>query len=442
MPVRNSVADITWDDYARQVQSRDGDFGALSAVAAGQFLCQLYKVNPNAVNQAASLTGVNPDVRSFILDKMCRPQNLLPPPPVAPFQGGQCPLVGYEVRVSYKEAYNFNELILERTQQASELFWGEIFSVNPAGSNLCVNGSLAVKGFGWIDVECRGYYFGQQVPRQKFRLAVKTDNAACIYGVESVQITRIGGQNDICGNPPPSYPIVRSPVNNFSNTVNITNNVDVNLTVPIAIIPTVIAPIGVSVRPEFNVDVGGLNINFGADGVRINNKDPLPPGKDIGFDPRIDFPDYYDNSSVEISGGGGCDLSPVLTKLDEIEAELKKCCDRLAPFPEPSTDEYDVQLLHEGRGGIFNLPSRTFTVTVEITETPDFRKTIDPAFGERVLFCGWAWFHSQGGLCERLPLDADKKAFKPPERGENKITVSCYSGYSCRVRAWYAKANA
>lgn len=442
MPVRNSVNDLTWNDIDTiDAQNSPGLLPEI-ARAARTAVCNIYESSPAAIGVGQKSLPYIIDVREVMLDRLCRPIGKLPPSRTAPFLGGQCEGTLYEVRSAHTETRLQNGQFFVDDVTSANNFYGPIRQIRLQSRLFLKNGGVVVSVYKSIVVDAMSRANDGTLTPATFTLTAFTeaDNRG-INDLGQLTVTPLGG-NNACGNPPEVVPSNPPTVNNFNSTANLTINNNVSIPVAVTVVPTLIAPVGVVVRPELNVDVGGVRVTIDPGGMTFTDVDPIAPGKDIKDDPRELPPSVVNHSNNTTVSGGGTDLTGVLAKLDKIYDELQKCCDRLAPFPEPSTDEYDVQLLHEGTGGTFNLPSRTFTVTVEILDKPGKMKTIDPTSGERVLFCGWAWFHSQGGLCERMPLDADKKAFKPPERAENKVTISCYSGYTCRVRAWYAKPDA
>jgi len=128
-------------------------------------------------------------------------------------------------------------------------------------------------------------------------------------------VTAFPSVPDNCGNPPVEYPIVEIPPVTFSPdvTINLPGGL---VTIPVTIIPTVIVPT-LNFRPEVNVNVGGINVNFNLGGIDLSSDTsggvsitlppgdtrPLPPNPTAPKDPRSQ----------------ACDLTEVNRKLDEIK---------------------------------------------------------------------------------------------------------------------------
>lgn len=437
MPVRDSVPDITWDDYARQVTQGGNELALLSVESAGRFVCELYQDNPNAllIPGLERVTGI--DARKALLDRMCRPHGLLPPPPPVPFLGGQCDAVAYQVRAFCREAVVSNGQIIERETEVSELVYGPIAGVRLTGSKLVISGGLAVKGFRQVSVRCRGGFSTAPQPETEVTFGAFSGDNQAYVALTNVTVTRFGGVADTCGNPAPQYPVKISPVTNYNNTVNITNNADINVTVPITIIPTLIAPVGINVNPEINVNVGGLSVKFGNDGINIENKDPLPPGSDLPNDPRVIPPAPIDNTYNDVNVTNPVDLTEVYDKLDELLKRADDCCDPVEPKSDDPRYLLKTVSSDELASGEVVLPEGTYKVRVLMTKIPATAKRQLGAAGATVYFAGHGWFSSGFSLGERLPIDAIDKQFIPYNKSQNSFIWSYNAGYKGVVTVYY-----
>lgn len=409
------------------------------ANAAAEKICGLYGKSPASVVKLIPVGGGLIDNSRGIFDDLCKDIAPPPAPPQSQFNGGQCDNVRYNwvLTAEFRNADINGVPQQPYSRNFSGSFWGRIESVGLSPYAEEESGPFLYRGHNAIVATGRGD--GSFPTSNSGLFTLVGGSRPEIQSFSGLVITKFDNTADTCGNPPVSYPPPSAGVPNMEGTTIINIAPNTPITVPVKIIPTFAPVIGIF-RPEFNVNVGGINVNISAGGFTFSPTVEIPVGVNFPInDPRSAPPSPLPISPPASSSGSECDLQPVLDSLQELHNEVEECCDRFAPFSEPSTDKIDVRFLHEGTGGTFNLPSRTFTVTVEIVNRPGIEKTQDPASGVRVLYCGWGWFVSQGGQCQRLPMDADKKAFKVPQYTEGSFTVSLYAGYTAKVFAWFSK---
>jgi hypothetical protein len=230
----------------------------------------------------------------------------------------------------------------------------------------------------------------------------------------------------------PKYDDKPIPLANITTNATLNVTPTLNLVAPITIVPTLIAPVYASIRPEINLDVGGVTVNFSGDGVRITQPGSKTIQPDPTYDPRERPPDTVnvDNSTENSTA---CDLTPVLDKIKEIKEEVEECCDRYHPFSSLPPDKISTTVLGSGNSGNVQLPARCFKVTLQITS--DLSK-IENQAGDNsptVYHAGWASFDRGGGQAERHPIDYRYKSYEPPSRGAERFSWKMRKDYTCNV---------
>ena len=411
--------DLTFRDFrADRALGRSSLYQDIANAAATKY-CALFKKSPATVARLIPFGPGLIDNSRGIFDDMCEPTDE-PPAPAPPFSGGQCACVQYRVEWDY---------YFEGTFQRHDVY--------------VVNGPVGALGFTDATGGIYGFTRGAPACPQNFFTIFsgnRQEIAAGRFQARSFTASPVTPGQDICGSLPPSYPPPTATPTDLQGTTIINVSPSVPVTVPVTIIPT-FAPVTGIFRPEFNVDVGGINVNISAGGFTFSPTIQIEPNINVPFsDPRTTPPAALPIAPPSSSGGSQCDLTPVLTKVKEVKDELDRCCDRLSPYAEPLTSEYDIAVLGTGIAGTLNLPARTFRVTVQVVNRPQNEKIIYGNGSDDVLFCGWAWFNRGGGLSERLPIDAANKSYEPPSRSEGTFVYAMYAGYTATIRAYYAKS--
>lgn len=387
--------------------------------AGADLFCSIYQVTPAAY--LADTLIKNGIVRQeyLLIDDLCRPRGQVPPTPVAPITGGQCECVDYQVSGdAFVEGAFSSSFSVTRQGKISDV------GISSDGTNI---------GFSFGSPACPGGRFAYiQGNADEIR--------AGRFEIRNWNVQRVDGLPDNCGNLPVRFPpALPSPS-------------DLTRSVPFQITPTLNVPVTVTVKPTFQFsptlnapvllfNAGGLNVKFDLGGFTIS---PSFGDSTVNNFPNTTSPDPNPVPVKQPVSPGGIptDLTPVLTRLDEVEEIIERCCDRLSPFAEPTTDEYDIATLGTGVSGTYNLPSKTFRVTVRVLTSPPHRKEIFGNGNPNVLFCGWAWFDRGGGLSERMPIDAEQKSYEPPARSQGTFVFSMYTGYTAEVKAYFAKSTA
>lgn len=436
MPRVKNTSDLTFEDLDRV--DPNGSPGLLKQAgnAAREFVCGLYETYPYGLLGGLNETGKVLTGTRGMLDEMCRPLNKIPPPAQPNFTGGQCKNILYQVRVPTVTIGVYNFGFREDPQENVTEIYGPIGTVGMTGIRILEYQGQFLKTFSDLYVDAfeqisPGVFGPIRFTMQRYTQAANRGFAS----VGAVRVIRFDGQPDNCGNPKPSYPPSLPPVNKFTNTTNINIAPNVSVAVPVTIIPTVIAPITNVFRPEFNVRVGDIDVNLSPDGVRFSDPQPLPPGPNIIFDPRITLP-----PAVTIPGDDdpaiSIDLSPVLDRLDEIEEEIEECCDRNHPFEALPIDRVVTAPLGSGNSGIVQLPPKAFRVVTTITSPIGKINTQSGDGSPSVYFAGWSWFEVDGGMSERTPIDAAVKSFEPPARSSGKFAWKLQKDYTCSVTVY------
>lgn len=409
---------------------------------AATAICGLYGRSP--ATMVKLIPGGSPliDNGRGIFDDMC--QDIVPPPapPTARFNGGQCDSVRYNWTLTavLNAGYTNGIRAVDRTQTFTGSFWGPVQSIELSSYDDRVSGPFRYVGYSRIEAYCRGD--GGLPVSTIIPVVMLGSSGNEIQSFSGLSISRFDGQSDLCGNPAPAYPPPSATPSDFNKNVNITISPGVRVSMPLTVVPTFAPVVGIF-RPEFNVNVGGINVNLSAGGFTFSPTLELPISDPVPyFDPRTVKPPALPISQPSSGAGPAVDLTPVLDKVKEVKDELDRCCDRLSPYSEPLTSEYDIQTFPESIAARYSLPSRTFRVTIQVVARPANEKIIVGNGSDDVLFCGWAWFDRGGGLSERLPIDAANKSYEPPPRSQGTFVYAMYAGYTAIVRAYYAKTTA
>lgn len=221
------------------------------------------------------------------------------PPP--PFQGGQCSGVLYNVGWSVSWSQNSAPPLNNQTRSGTVQVYGPVSGITRE--------PLAGIGFNWF---VNGRTAGGAAAKV-FVAGSGTGSAPYTNPTESITgVTRVDGQPDNCGSPPPVVPPPAPDYNVIDVDVTYTDNSGNDITVPIVGVfaPVVIAgngniyaPVRVEIPTDLNLDINGtldlttgdINFNFG-DQTRlpgIEDCPPPPPGvPDDVPDPPSDVPDY------------------------------------------------------------------------------------------------------------------------------------------------------
>jgi len=286
------LPDFTYPELNADQGSQTADTLRNVANAAASAVCGLYEAYPRGIiPQFGDPTGVG-NFTDGLLNRLCSPRGQLPAPPAQPFAGGQCECVQYRVMGTFNGfgigAGNF-----------------DLFGFGPIGGivNNKAGGTDNRYGFFAGAANCGGRVFKGVI------------QSALDGTVTITSVTAFPSVPDNCGNPPVEYPIVNIPPIAFSPdvTINLPGGL---VTIPVTIIPTVIAPT-LNFRPEVNVNVGGINVNFNLGGIDLSSD--TSGGVTITLPSGDTRPVLPPSTSPKEPRPQACDLTEVNRKLDEIK---------------------------------------------------------------------------------------------------------------------------
>lgn len=404
---------------------------------AQQKICSLYNKSPASLVTVVPITEIfNPG--QGILDNTCQDIAPLPPLPAPQFSGGQCDGVPYFVTVTTVKRgfYTGDGRLSSITETGTIRLNAPIRSAYVSLPGSYTEGGVTNQGFSRLIIECKGdsgipsanvfpYVFGGS---QNFEF----------QSISLGNIVRADGQPDLCGNPPPSYPPPSATVPDMEGTTIINVRPNVPITVPVKIVPT-FAPITSIFRPEFNVEVGGINVNISLGGFTLTPTVNVPVNVNVPLsDPRgVNVP-----APVAISPpcetAPPVNLSPVIDLLNQVKAKQEECCEDLKP-----ADDDDPVFINKTvstlslESATVTLPEGTYKVRVLLTERSTKEKIQSGGTEADVIYAGWGWFGSGFSLAERLPIDSIDKQFVPPNSLQNSFTFTCYVGYKAICTVYY-----
>ncbi len=354
-----SPADLTYDELGRVQQPGETPIGKQAAQAGREFVCGLYETYPGGLLRALG-SGVEAlSGHASLLDQMCRPIGKVPPAPVQQFVGGQCPGYTHYVRVNTIQLLVGGDGVLRRNEEQFGFdVVTPIYDVKMSGVAYVVVGQQRIKVATGVTVFASAIGAdGKPYPftyiKNKY-LGSTTAGTAELRDI-SVDPNPSDGMN--CEAQKPKYDEKPIPLANITTNATLNVTPTLNLVAPITIVPTLIAPVYASIRPEINLDVGGVTVNFSGDGVRITQPGSKTIQPDPTYDPRERPPDTVnvDNSTENSTA---CDLTPVLDKIKEIKEEVEECCDRYHPFSSLPPDKISTTVLGSGNSGNVQLPAR------------------------------------------------------------------------------------
>lgn len=378
------MADFSHSELASDLTTNTRDTLRNVANTAANVLCGIYEQYPTGILPSVGSTPIS-NIATSLLDNLCAPRNLLPPANTVPFTGGQCACVSYNI--SYNVVVNGvpsgpNSATLE----------GPISTYRDVDTSSGT--ALAVFGFIAGTPQCNG-------PRKVGAIGNVNPRTSSLT---VISVTRVDGNPDNCGSPParpiqdyppPNSYTVNAPVTIGGNTVN----------APVTIIPTVFAPVGIF-RPEFNVDVGGINVNFNLGGVDFTLKPELNVSVNLpgNYPPGAKPPAIAPRDPVSET----CDLTEVIDLLEDV----KECA--CPPQFNNLTTSYGAAV-----GRAISLPNLTQSVVLTIsTLNTSVRSQVGEGNAPDVWFLGWYAFGGSDGLGERIPISYLENEFLAPENAK------------------------
>lgn len=431
--------DITLRDY-----HADRAVGNLSSIGnivntAAEMICGLYGKSPSSFLRIVDPSSGLIDNNRPIFDDLCAPIAPLPPPPQQQFGGGQCEDVRYNVSFTATlrgEAVN-GVYPSPRNVSYTAALWGKVGSFTLAGYEERQSGPFTYRGYSRIECICKG---DGGLPNSGYGPATilgSSGNEIQSFSIGSV--SRVDGQADSCGSRQPSYPPTSPDPNDYTRIFPIPQPDGSTKNTSVTIIPTFAPIIGIF-RPEINVDVGGINVNFSLGGFTLSPTIEIPVGADLPIGQPSTTTNKKVAINIPISGGGGTtDLKPALDAIADLKKEVEECCDRYHPFSDLLTSDYDIATLGSGSSGSFNLPAKAYRVVLQITNPDSPGRSQAGINAPNVLYAGWAWFFSGGGMATRHPIDSPIKSFEVPARSDDKFAYTLNGSYNANVVCYFSK---
>lgn len=406
------MADLSWQEIAEGIGTQTGDTLVDLANTAADFFCDVYSQFPAAI---VSSPLDNPGARFVdgLSRRICAPRNKLPDDAQPRPEGGQCPGIEYDVDTTVD--------IAGTPSTGTTRLNGPIGGISSRNDNdrfqivvecgvtelFAPNGYLVILDTGT-----------KETFEESYPTAAITD------------IRRVDGSPDNCGNGFPQYdqglPSVPDLVKRLPIPVgNSPVDVDVEI-VPVKF------EVGINIKPEININIGGLNVKFDITGAKITiaptlklpdilppqlDPRPLPPapvepGKDPVDDPNLQR-----------------ELDDIKKKLDELE---ECACE------EPPEEGALLQdIIGSGTGGIFSLPERTEFVRLELTVLPsNERIEFGNGTAQNVIFAGWYSFGTSQGDGDRMPVSYASNCFFAP-KGASRFSYTVRKGATAVATAFY-----
>ena len=433
--------DLTLRDFAADRAAGKASLYFDAANAAAKMICGIYGKSPSTVVNIIPAGGGLIDNSRGVFDDLCAP-NQLPPAPSLPFSGGQCDGIGYNVFLNYTTQRGVQPPDCGLTQVATNsnvgYAFGPISGVRLANGGNFVN-SCGVYTYTDIVLTCKGTNLTGPQPLGEYKITSASRGDILSMSVASIQ--RGDGQPDICGNPSPSYPPPSATPSDFTDVAIVHISPTATVSVPITFTPTVSPVIG-NFRPEFNFNVGGINVNLSPAGFTFSPTLEIPVNLPSPyFDPRSSpgSPRLI-NPPSNGAGTSPLDLAAITARLKRIEQEIIDCCAAGHPYSPPPLANIIVTSLGSGAGGTLTLPALTFRVDVNITVRPAREKLQVGTLSPDVLFAGWARFSDGLTTGKRQAIDSVKTFFSPTERIANTFTYTLYTGYVATVIAFSVAA--
>jgi len=434
--------DLTLRDFAADRAAGKASLYFDAANAAAKMICGIYGKSPSTVVNIIPAGGGLIDNSRGVFDDLCAP-NQLPPAPSLPFSGGQCDGVGYNVFLNYTTQRGVQPpdcgLTAVVTNSNVGYAFGPISGIRLANGGNFVN-SCGVYTYTNIVLTCKGTNLTGPQPLGEYIISGSSRGDILTMSVASIQ--RGDGQPDICGNPALSYPPPSATPADFTDVAIVHISPTATVSVPITFTPTVSPVIG-NFRPEFNFNVGGINVNLSPAGFTFSPTLELPVNLPSPyFDPRPS-PGTPRPINPPSNGSGSAPFDPtaIITRLHRMEQEIIDCCAAFHPYSPPPLSNIIATSLGSGQGGTFVLPPLTFRVDVQITTRPTREKVQFGVLSPDVIFAGWARFSDGATTGKRQAIDSVKTFFSPTERIANTFTYTLYTGYVATVIAFSVAAS-
>lgn len=425
----NPPVDLTIRDFKSDRALGRSSLISQIADAAAEQICGLYGKSPSSVVRTIPFGSGTIDNARPILSDLCENISPPPPPPQSQFSGGQCDGVAYNVVVTTTKNgfYTGDGQVTTVTDVGTLRINAPITGAYVEEAGTYTVGGVSYSGFRKLFIVCKGFggIPNSQVGPVQFGGSQNFEFRSISLG----GLNRADGLPDTCGNVPPSYPSPTALPNDLdgSKVINIAPNTSV--TVPVRVVPT-FAPTANIFKPEFNINVGGINVNISGGGFTFSPTVQIEPNVNYPIsDPRSSPPPPIAISPPSSAPSAPTDLTPVITKLDELLAREADCC---VP-EEPAIDDpkyirrtTSSDPLESGR---IVLPDGTYKVRLLMTVVAPNAKSQWGGTVSDVYFAGHAWFDSGFSLGVRTPIDAQDKQFIPPNKDQSAFVWTYNVGY-------------
>lgn len=378
------IADL--DELASLAGQKTGNFAKDMAVAAGNFVCEIYRDLPGAIIPNLPNTFIR-----GMWDSICvkTPAGVPAPPPPIPYTGGQCDSIAYTVRLDkYDGAGTF-------IGGYAYDFWGAITGVKLSAPD--PSGDMQ------IHITSRGLAGTVRSPQPKLAPGIYGGGLAQVPkngSIKNIRVIRRDGLADNCGNLPGGYAVVPIPDARKTRTIPYVFNDGANISIPVTFVPP-------SISKPFVVNVGGVEFNFNYEGVSTTDTD----------------------LALE-------------AKLKELADLIKNVRDSLPKEREaPSDGDFDKVVSSEetaeDKDGIEGLQ----WVQIELTRSPSNAKKQWGRGAQDIVYAGWFQFVVDGFYLPRDPIHFGKCVYGAPD-GATGYAFTLYEGYSARVTEFKRKPEA
>lgn len=234
---------FSWEDLAEQAATGSINWALNRTGLTLDQGCAIWRVSPGRFVTNFVNTPITSALRGA-WDTLCQPRGALPPAPTPAFPGGQCPV-----------SYRF--IAQGRFRRESD---GQIFVID---ENVILTGPLGGIQSRNINSTQSEFFMttgsGEHVLLTGFNFVTNE-----WLGWTVISVTRLDGQPDVCGDPPPQYPALpATPISFDIDQEYNDGGVELN-------IPVVYVPVDVTVAPIFRFNVGGIDFDFDVGGVTIN----------------------------------------------------------------------------------------------------------------------------------------------------------------------------
>lgn len=421
------MADIPWAEL-NDSASKIGGATAAIVQNAQSAACRLYREYPGWLLNIQSSNPGGAALRGF-WDRLCPAPEQQPPSPDKPFSGGQC-CTNY--RITWRViSPNVSPEPISVTRP------GKVGSMRIAYERNSL-GEISGRRFELpVGLNCPG-----RTPSFLF-LAAQTGNNGVFNPIQVIidSVVRTDAQPDTCGELPPQFPIILPPPDALDFNTPITIGGDTynfNIVIPVTQFnPTV------NFRPEFNVDVGGINVNFDMGGVNVD------------FTPEINLPSFPANEDPRSPtnrpppvpprppSGGGCpdvNLQPVLNAIADVDADLAVVgtnvellldCDRCDRPPVESPDLGTIAY-PASQSRQVSIPTSAVWIRVLIEQKPVNAKMQAGIASPDVYYCGWHSFGGGSSAGERIPINYLDNVYPVPE-GASSFSFTTYTGFEASL---------